>query len=85
MPKMSDEQKLTFTKLVNTHIVDKVDNPLILANFLQNNVDKGSTELQVISLQSMLILMTRHHYNLDNFYAKVLTLPRIAPLISIKP
>lgn len=41
---------MRFTKLLNKYVVDKVDNPLILANFLHNNIDNGSIELQILSL-----------------------------------
>ncbi|CAD8183788.1 unnamed protein product [Paramecium octaurelia] len=68
----NDQERLQFSKLINTHLVDKVDNPLILADFLQNSIDNGSLELKIHSLQSLLILITRFNYNLENFYERLI-------------
>ncbi|CAD8099461.1 unnamed protein product [Paramecium sonneborni] len=68
----NDQERLLFSKLINTHLVDKVDNPLVLADFLQNCVDNGNLELKINSLQSLLILITRFNYNLENFYDRLI-------------
>ncbi|CAD8072139.1 unnamed protein product [Paramecium primaurelia] len=68
----NNQERLSFSKLINTHLVDKVDNPLILADFLQHSIDNGSLELKINSLQSLLILITRFNYNLENFYERLI-------------
>jgi len=52
-------------------IVNNLENPLILSDFLTKCLNEGSLELQVLSLRSIFILIEKHGFDYPDYYKKL--------------